>query len=132
MQIATLSYHYKPKENLNGDSQAKLSHQHRRTTVTNLEKKVKQRQSLHSDLTIHTNGQLPPITTNVRRRSSSMQIKGSSLPSSKLGESPSHSFHHRPSRSNSRLSNTSEHLDARSRSVCLSNRTYSLNSFVLT
>ena len=118
MQVATLSYHYKPKENLNGDSRAKLCHRHIRTTLTNLEKKSKQRQSLYSDLTLHTNGQLPPITTNVRR-GSSMRVKGSSLPSSKLGDSSAHSFNNRLSRSNSRLSLNSDHHDSRSRSVCL-------------
>jgi hypothetical protein len=117
MQLATLSYQYKPKENINGDSRAKLCHRHLRSTVTNVEKKPKQRRSLYSDLTLHSNGQLPPITTSARRRSS-MRIRGSSLPSSKLGDLSSHSFHHQ-SRSHSRLSNSSEHFDTRSRSVCL-------------
>lgn len=116
MQIATLNYQYKPKENVNGDSRAKLCQRHILTTITSSQKKVKQRQSLNSDWTIHSNGQLPPIIKNGPRRSS-IRINGSSVPSSKLGEPSAHSFQ-RQSRSNSRQSNKSENFDLRNRSVC--------------
>lgn len=117
MQIATLNYQYKPKENVNGDSRAKLCHRHVLTTITNTQKKPKQRQSLHSKLNGHFGGALPPIKNGSRRNS--MRIKGSSLASLlKIGDTSAYSFHHQ-SRSQSRQSNNSENLDGRNRSVCL-------------
>lgn len=118
MQIATLSYRYKPKENGHDDHRAKLSRRQILTTImTNPTKKIKSRRSLHSDLTRQSNnGQLPPINSTPQRRSS-IRIQGSSLPSSKLGESSAYSFH-QPSRSRSRQSISSDHPDGRSRSVC--------------
>ena len=115
MQIATLSYRYKPKEKGNVDNRAKLFHRQILTTITNPTKKIKQRRSLHSDLTGQTNGQLPPINQAVPRRTS-IRIQGSSLPSSKLGDTSAYSFQHQ-SRAHSRQSNKSDHLDGRSRSV---------------
>jgi len=119
MQIATLSYQYNPKEN--GDGRAKL---HRRvlTTIINPHKKPKQRQSLYSKLSINSTDPLPPIINNGQRRSS-IRVKGSSLPSSKLGETFPNSFSHQ-SRSQSRQSNKSENLNRRSRSVCFTRKTY--------
>lgn len=115
MQIATLSYRYKPNEKGNADNRAKLLHRQILTTVTSPTKKIKQRRSVRSDLTGQSNGQLPPINQRVPRRTS-IRIQGSSLPSSKLGDTSAFSFHHQ-SRSHSRLSNKSDQLDGRSRSV---------------
>jgi len=117
MQIATLSYQYDPKENLNGDHRAKLRQQRIRTTLTYPQKKQKQRQSLLTDITANSLQALPPIAKN-GKRPSSIRIKGNSLPSSKLGDSSAFSFNHQ-SRSHSRLSNKSELSGVKSRSVCL-------------
>jgi hypothetical protein len=122
MQIATLSYQYDPKENVNGDSRAKLRNRRILTTLANPQKKSKQRQSLFSDLSIHSNVPLPPIARN-GKRPSSIRIKGSSLPSSKLGESSANLFNHQ-SRSHSRQSNKSDISGVRSRSVCLEKKTH--------
>ena len=121
MQIATLSYRYKPKENGHDEHRARLCRRQILTTITtNPTKKIKSRRSLHSsDITTQSfnNGQLPLINHNSQRRSS-IRIQGSSLPSSKLGESSAYSFNHQQPRSRSRQSNLSDHLDGRSRSVC--------------
>jgi len=117
MQIATLSYQFNPKDNVNGDGRAKLHHRRVITTLTNPQKKSKQRPSLRSTLSTYSNGPLPPIKNGFQHRDS-IRTKGSSLPVSKLGETSAHSFGYR-SRSHSRQSNISEHVDTRSRSVCL-------------
>ncbi|CAF0858056.1 unnamed protein product [Rotaria sordida] len=115
MQIATLSYRYNPRENVNGDHQAKLRHRQILTTITNPEKKHKQRRSLFTDLSAHSNVPLPPIKTN-GKRPSSIRIKGSGIASSKLGDSSAYSLPHQ-SRSHSRQSNRSILSGARSRSA---------------
>jgi hypothetical protein len=94
MQIATLSYQYDPKENVNGDSRAKLRHRRVLTTLTNPQKKYKHRQSFLSSLSTNSTIPLPPIARD-GKRPSSIRIKGSSLPSSKLGESSAVSFNHK-------------------------------------
>ncbi len=126
MQIATLSYQYNPKENVNGDSRAKLYHRRVLTTIRNPQKKSKIRQTLYSKLSAHSNDALPPIRNSVPRRSS-MRVKGSSLPSSKLGETLMNSFYHQ-SRSQSRQSNKSENLIGRSRSVCFIRKKYIISN----
>ncbi|CAF2597731.1 unnamed protein product [Rotaria sp. Silwood2] len=114
MQIATLNYRYNPKENVNGDSRTKLRHRQILTTITNPQKKHKRR-SLFSDLSTHSNVPLPPIKTK-GKRPSSIRIKGSSITSSKLGDTSAYSVPHQ-SRSHSRQSNRSNISGARSRSV---------------
>ncbi|CAF0906278.1 unnamed protein product [Rotaria sp. Silwood1] len=115
MQIATLNYQYNPKENVNGGSRTKLHQRQILSTITNPPKKNKQRRSLFSDLSIHSNVPLPPIKTN-GKRPSSIRIKGSSLTSSKLGDTSIYSIPHR-SRSHSRQSNRSILSDTRSSSL---------------
>ncbi len=114
MQIATLNYQFNPKENVNGDGRAQLRHRKILTTVTNPQKKSYPRQSLHSDLSIHSIGTLPPIATN-GHRGSSINIKGSTsfTTSSRIGETSAH-----PSHSQSQLSNN-DNGDVTRRSVCL-------------
>ena len=116
MQIATLAYQYKPEDgNQTGDNRARLQKKHLLTTIRNVPKKIKQRQTVNSDLTTYLNQQLPPIRTNEQRRNS-MRIKGSSLASSKIGERSTYSFTPHV-RTHSRLSNKSEHVEPNSRSV---------------
>jgi hypothetical protein len=115
MQIATLSYQYDPKENVNGDSRAKLRHRQVLTTISNPQKKPKQRRSLLSDLSTRSNVPLPPITKS-GKRPNSIRIKGNSLTSSKIGDTSAYSFK-QPLRSRSRQSDKSEISGARSKSV---------------
>jgi hypothetical protein len=116
MQIATLRYQVNPKDKVISDARARL--RYRQTlAITNPQKKPKQRQSLASKLSAHTNGAFPPIKKNSQHRNS-IRINGSSLASSKIGEIYPSSLRH-ASRPPSRRSSKSEYRDGRSGSVCL-------------
>ncbi|CAF3833004.1 unnamed protein product [Rotaria sp. Silwood1] len=115
MQIATLSYQSNPKENFHIDSRLAFQHRHVLTTITNSSKKQKQRRSLLSAITVNSNHHLPPIKTN-QKQSGSICIKGNGLPSSKLNDTLTSSFH-QPSRSRSQQSDINDLSRIRSRSV---------------
>lgn len=116
MQVATLSYHYNPKENFHSASKSKFQHRHILTTIKNPEKKSKQQQSFLSNPSKNLNAPLSPIKTT-NKRPSSIRIKGSGLQSSKFNDVSIASFQ-QSVRSRSRQSDKSDIQGTRSRSVC--------------
>lgn len=120
MQVATLSYHYTPKDQRQNNSRSKIQRRHILTTVNNPTKKIKpqsqqQQRTFLPDISTNSTNSLPAIK-KTSKRPSSIRIKGNGLQSSKLTDASISSFH-QPSRSRSRQSDKSDHLGTRSRSV---------------
>ena len=121
MQIATLSYHYTPKDQRQNDSRSKIQRRHILTTVNNPTKKSKpqsqqqQQRTFLPDISTNSTNSLPAIK-KTSKRPSSIRIKGNGLQSSKLTDASISSFH-QPSRSRSRQSDKSDIPGTRSRSV---------------
>jgi hypothetical protein len=117
MQIATLNYHYNPKNNFHSNSKSKFQLRHIVTTIKSPEKKPKQRRAYEPNISINSNASLPLIKAT-SKRPNSIRIKGNGIISSKFNDSSTYSFHQLP-RSNSRQSNKSDVSGTRSRSVCI-------------
>lgn len=118
MQVATLSYHYTPKDQRQNGSRNKAQRRHVLTTVTNpttKKSKSQEQRTFHPDLSTYSTNSLPAIN-KTSKRPSSIRIKGNGLQSSKLTDASISSFH-QPSRSRSRQSDKSDVVGSRSQSV---------------
>lgn len=110
MQVATLSYQYKPKENFHNKSKSNV---HQRILLANVKisrKKSQHDRSFSSDQSANSNRTLPAI-----KPKNSIHIHGNGLQQArKLNDVSISSFN----RSRSRQSNKSTNLGLTSRTVC--------------